>query len=84
MEFGQLSKEDLPAVSAYVSQQRLRVGTGDDEESEGDDDGAGRRSATDSAEGSASEGDPDDSEGSDEVRLRVQGARTWDDGSRWD
>ena len=66
VEFGQLSKDDLPAVSAYVSQQRLRVGTGEDEESEGDDDGAGQRSV---AEGGASEGDADDSEGSDEVRI---------------
>ena len=70
VEFGQLSKEDLPALSAYVSRQRLPQGTGDDDRTGDDEDtgleGTGGESAPGSGSGDASSGDD---EASDEAQF---------------
>lgn len=69
MEFGQISKEELPALSSYVAGQRLRVGTGEDDEDEGDDEDTGLEGTDGSGDARASGAGLGDSEGSDEVTV---------------
>ena len=75
MEFGQLPQEELPAVAAYVQQQRLAVGAPPDDETdaeEEEEEGTGEEfdaagSAPASGRDGASGGSGDADESDDEV-----------------